>query len=227
MILEDSCKFSVKDTYNDQRWTVILKDPTDEEVSKACKDFHFEFLLDFYTDREKIFDLPHYGASEVGIGIDKKDLIKKLYYNISGHIYGVGVKDGKLAFKHYRCMENYPKPQISKLIGEKDTIFEIISDYKLEYKNFFHNRPWNCFEERGSYTVKSLFSTDPDSYHASLQSVDFKIQENAELIKKILQLRNCNIENIDKWISKNDSCAIKLIGLSKNDVTFYYNRKNK
>ena len=226
--LEDSCKFSVEKLYNDKRWCAIIDEPTDEDILDTCKMLKFDdFLLDFYKYREKIWGLSDCTISELGIGLDMKEIAKKLYYNIGGNIYGVGTKGEKFGFKHYRCLENYPKPQITKLVGKKDTIFEIISDYKPEYKDFFHSETWKSWEERGSSDIKTIFQAEPDSYHVAMRKLNLEIEKNHKLIEKLLKSHGCNIKNIDNWISKNSRCIINLVGLSKNDITFYYNRINK
>jgi hypothetical protein len=226
--LEDSCKFSVGKPYNDKRWTVVLDEPTDEDITTILEILKLDgALLDFYKYREKIWGLSDHTISEFGVGFDMKEIVKKLYYNIDGYIYGMGTKRGKTGFRHYRCLENYPKPQITKLIGEKDTIFEIISDYKPEYKDFFHSEMWKSWEERGSNNIETILQAEPNSYHVAMRKLNFEVEKNHKLIKKLLKSHGCNIENIDNWIYKNNRCIINLIGLSKNDITFYYNRINK
>lgn len=239
--LEDSCKFYVGKPYNDKRWIAIVDEPTGEDILNVCKMLKFDgVLLDFYKYREKIWNLSDYKIVEFIIGLDMKEIVKKLYYTIGDHIYGMSITRGKVNFRHYRFLENYPKPQITKLVGEKDTIFEIISDYKPEYKDFFHGKPWLCAEERKSSEIQSLFQAEPDCYHISMRkdwlrckSTDypddfkFEIGENSKLIKKILKSHNCNIEGIDKWIAKNNNRIINVLSLSKNSVTMYYDRINK
>ena len=81
LILEDSCKFSVKEPYNDQRWTMILSnDPTDKDILdflKAAKVEQEQFLLDFYTKRKRIWSLSHYDICEFGLAIDFKTSTKE------------------------------------------------------------------------------------------------------------------------------------------------------
>ena len=125
------------------------------------------------------------------------------------------------------CIKNYPKPQITKLIGKERSIFEIVSDYKPEYKEFFHDKTWAFYAERASEDIKSLFTVEPNCYHASTRRLAFKIGENSELKKKLLKSHDCNIDNIDKWISENDNSVVAWLSLLKDGVTFYYDRINK
>ena len=225
LILEYSCKFNVKKSYNDQRYTMVLtNDPTDKDILdflKAAKVEQEQFLLDFYTKRKKIWNLSHYDICEFGLAIDFKTSTKKIYYNIDGHIYAAGINNKSFGYKYYRPMENYPKPQITKLIGKKESIFEVLSDYKPEYKEYFHSKPFIFFEERGSKDIKSLFTAKPDCYHLSMFDLGIKIEENPELIKKLLKSHNCNINNIDKWLAKFDKNIINHVSQLKDSVAIY------
>ena len=103
--LEDSCKFSVGKPYNDERWTIVLDEPTDEDIATILEMLKLDgVILDFYKYREKIWSLSDYTILEFGVGLDMKEIVKKLYYNIGGHIYGMGKKRGKVSF--FQHLEN-------------------------------------------------------------------------------------------------------------------------
>jgi len=221
---EDSCKFRAGKPYNDQRYTLVLDEPNDKETTDFLNKLELgAFLLDFYKYREKIWHLSNYTLLEVGVAIDTPNNTVKLYYNISGHIYAAGVKGKKTGFKHYRNLENYPKPQIREFLGEKQSIFEILSDYKPEYKEFYHNSTFKFWEERYSDNIKSIFDAEPNCYHGLVYDLNIKIGENQDLIEKLLKSQNCNIDNIDNWVEKNKERAITWLSLLKDGVTLYYN----
>tara|TARA_R100001530_G_scaffold133689_1_gene107455 strand:- start:576 stop:1310 length:735 start_codon:yes stop_codon:yes gene_type:complete len=223
IILEGSCKFSVTDPYNDERLLALLDEPTDEEIINCCEKFHIpEFLVDFYKKRKEIWELPHYDICEFGIGIDFRFLACKIYYNIDGHTYSAGTSNKGTIYKYYRPVENYPKPQITKLIGKKESIFEVLSDYKPEYKEYYHNKTFIFFEERISEDIKSLFTVEPNCYHLCIHDLGSKVKENSELIKRLLISHNCNIDNIDTWLNKHDDKIITWIALLENHVSIYY-----
>ena len=189
---------------------------------KEAKVEQERFLLDFYTKRKKIWDLPHYDICEFGLAIDFKTSTKKIYYNIDGHLYAAGINNKSFGYKYYRPIENYPKPQITKLIGKKESIYEVLSDYKSKYKEYYHSKTFLFYEERTSKDIKSLFTVKPDCYHLYMHGLRLNVKENSELIKRLLTSHNCNIDNIDTWLNKANNKIITWLGLLKNHVTIYY-----
>ena len=221
---EDSCKFTSEKPYNDQRYTLFIDEPTDKDTTEFLDKLKLpEFLVDFYKYREKIWNLSNYTVLETGIGVDAPGNTVKLYYNINGRIYAIGVKDGKIGYKYYRDIENYPKPQIREFLGEKQSIFDILSNYKPEYEEFYHNSTFKFWEERYSKDIKSIFNQNPNCYHGLVYDLKIKIGENQDLIEKLLKSQNCNIDNIDNWVEKNKERAITWLSLLKDGVTLYYN----
>jgi hypothetical protein len=230
ILVEDSSRFSVKKPYNDNRRLYWLDEPTDEEIRKLGDILDIDkFLFDFYEYREKIWGLTDYKICEFGIAFDTSEVAKKIYYNINGQLLALAGKviDGRVEtrFKHYASIENYPKPQITKLLGEKQSIFEIISDYKPEYKEFFHDRTFLFFDERTHKDLNSLLTAEPNCYHANIRRLDLKIGENSELIKKLLKSQNCNVDNVDEWISKHSDQIIYWLSLLKDGMTIYYDKE--
>ena len=230
VVVEDSCRFNVKKPYNDNRRLYWLDNPTDQDIRKLCDVLDVDkFLFDFYEHREKIWGLTDYKICEFGIAFDMAEVAKKIYYNINGHVLAltgkVVSKHIETGFKHYASMENYPKPQITKFLGEKQSIFEIVSDYKPEYKDFFHNKTFLFFDERNSEDIDSLLTAESNCYHGNIRELELKIGENSELIKKLLKSQNCNVDNVDEWISKHSHQTVYWLSVLKDGMTIYYDRE--
>lgn len=185
------------------------------DINSLLKDYNIDKSL--LKKFDKILS-KNIEISELGVGFDKDNEIKKVYFLEEGKNYGYGIKSNgkKTIFSMYE-RKNTIKNDLKKIVSKKDEEF-IFNHLNLNYSV--------------KYYLKSDFVNNDyltNSIHISLYDNGRYQFVNREFIYPIL--RQFNLQDLsDSWYEKNKTNLVDYVAITKNnleeiEVTIYYTKK--